>query len=65
MQRVTRGIGDAFGLPEKALRETFLPALFEGLGEGAPEREGTRERSHPPTSETSETGPSVPNADSP
>ena len=29
MQRVTPGIGDAFGPVEKALRETFVPALFE------------------------------------
>ena len=38
MQRVTLGIGDAFGPVEKALQETFVPALFEVLGEGAPER---------------------------
>ena len=36
MQRVTPGIGDAFGLVEGALRETFLLFLFRGLGEGAP-----------------------------
>ena len=42
MQRVTPGIGDAFGLAEKALQETFVPALFEGLGESAPERGVTR-----------------------
>ena len=35
-------IGDALVPTEKALRETFLPALFEGLGEGAPERRVTR-----------------------
>ena len=34
MQRVTPGIGDALGPEEEALRETFLPALFQGLGEG-------------------------------
>ena len=38
MQRVTPGIGDAFGPVEKALQETFLPEIFEGLGEGAPEQ---------------------------
>ena len=38
MQRVNPGIGDAFVPFEKSLRETFLPALFEGLGEGAPGR---------------------------
>ena len=36
VQRVTLGIGDAFSPLEKALWETFLPALFEGLGDGAP-----------------------------
>ena len=34
MQRVTPVVGDAFGPVEKALQETFVPALFEGLGEG-------------------------------
>ena len=38
MQQVTPGISDAFDLVEKALRETFVPALFEGLCDGAPER---------------------------
>ena len=38
VQRVTPVIGDAFGPVEKALRETLLPEIFEGLGEGAPER---------------------------
>ena len=42
VQRVTPGIGDAFGPVEKALRETFVPALFEGLGDGVPERGVTR-----------------------
>ena len=42
VQRVTPGIGDAFGLVEKALRETFVPALFEGLVNGIPERGVTR-----------------------
>ena len=32
MQRVTTGIGDAFGPLEEALQETFLPDLFQGLG---------------------------------
>ena len=32
VQQVTPGIGDAFGPVEKALWETFLPALFEVLG---------------------------------
>ena len=38
MKRVSPGIGDAFSLVEKALKETFVSALFERLGEGAPER---------------------------
>ena len=38
VQRVTLGIGNAFGPKEMAMKETFVPALFEGLGEGAPER---------------------------
>ena len=42
MQRVTLDIGDAFGLVEKALRETFVPEFFEALGEGIPERGVTR-----------------------
>ena len=42
MQRVTPGIGDDFGPVEKALRETFVPALVEGLGDGVPERGITR-----------------------
>ena len=37
MQWVTPGIGDAFVPVEKALRETFVPALLEGLGDGVPE----------------------------
>ena len=37
-QRVIPGIGDAFGPLEKALRENFFLALFEGLVEGAPWR---------------------------
>ena len=42
MQRVTPGVGDAFRLVETALTETFVPALFEGLSEGVPERGVTR-----------------------
>ena len=42
MRWVTPGIGDAFGPVEKALRETFVPELFEGLGDGVPERGVTR-----------------------
>ena len=38
VQQVTPGIGDAFVPVEKALRETSVPALFEGLGNGVPER---------------------------
>ena len=37
MQRVTPGIRDAFGPVEKALQEIFVPDLFEGKAEGAPE----------------------------
>ena len=33
VQWVTPGIGDAFGPVVKALRETFVPALSEGLGD--------------------------------
>ena len=42
MQRATPGLGDAFGPVEEALREIFVPALYEGLREGVPEREITR-----------------------
>ena len=34
VQRVTPGIGDAFGPVEQALQETCIPSLFQGLGEG-------------------------------
>ena len=34
VQRVTPGIGNAFRLVETALKETFMPTLFEGLGDG-------------------------------
>ena len=42
LQRVTPGVGAAFGPVEEALREVFLPALFRGLTEGLPTRENTR-----------------------
>ena len=42
VQQVTTGIGEAFGPVEKALKETLVPEMFEGLGEGAPERGVTR-----------------------
>ena len=38
VQRVTPGIRGALGPVEKELRETFVPALFEGLGEVSPDR---------------------------
>ena len=38
MQRVTPGISNAFRPAETAPNETFLLALFEGLGDGVPER---------------------------
>ena len=60
MQRVAPGIGDAFGPVEKALRENFFPALFEGLGDGS-----TGARDHPPASETGRTGPSITNTGGP
>ena len=42
MQQVTPGVGDSFEPVEKALKETFVPALFEGLCEGVLERGVTR-----------------------
>ena len=42
LQWVTPGIGDDFGLVAQALRETFILALFQGLGEGTPGRGVTR-----------------------
>ena len=42
VQRVTPGVGDSFGPAEDALKETFVPELFEGLREGMPERGVTR-----------------------
>ena len=38
VQRVTPGVRDSFGPVEEALKETFVPALFEGLRDGVPER---------------------------
>ena len=42
MQRVTPGIGDAFGNVEEVLWDNVLPALLQGLREGAPGRGFTR-----------------------
>ena len=42
VQGVTPGAGEAFGPVEEALREIFVPALFEGLREVVPKREITR-----------------------
>ena len=42
VQRVTPGVGAAFGPVKEALREVFIPALFWGLTEGLPTRENTR-----------------------
>ena len=42
MQQVTPGIGDAFGPVEEEIATTFLPELFEGVGDGAPGRAITR-----------------------
>ena len=42
MQRVTPGVRDAFGPVEDALREIFVPELFQGLREGVPEQGVTR-----------------------
>ena len=41
VQWVTPGIRDAFGPVEEALQETFILALFQGLGEGTPGRGAT------------------------
>ena len=38
MQRVTLGIGDAFGSVEEEIATTFLPELFKGVGYGSPGR---------------------------
>ena len=42
MQRVTLGIGDAFGTVEEEIATAFLPELFEGVGDGTPGRTITR-----------------------
>ena len=42
MQWVTTGVGNAFGLVETALKETFVPELFEGLRADVPEQGVTR-----------------------
>ena len=42
MQRVTPVVVNSFGPVERALKETFVPELFEGLREGVPERGVTR-----------------------
>ena len=41
MQRVTPGISNTFGPVEEEIAKAFLPALFEGVGDGAPGREIT------------------------
>ena len=41
VQRVTPGVGEAFGPVEEALREIFVMALFRGLSEGLPTRKNT------------------------
>ena len=38
MQRVTPNIRDAFGPAKKALRDSFMPELFQGIGEIIPGR---------------------------
>ena len=38
VQRVTPGIGAEFGPVEEEIAKEFLPALFEGVGDGAPIR---------------------------
>ena len=42
MQRVNPGISNAFGPVEEDIAKAFLPALFEGAGDGAPGRDITR-----------------------
>ena len=42
MQQVTPGIRDAFDPVETVLKETFVPTLFEGMGNGVPKRGVTR-----------------------
>ena len=36
MQQVTPGIGEEFGPVEEEIAKAFFPALFEGVGDGAP-----------------------------
>ena len=38
VQQMIPGIGDAFRPVETVLKETFVPELFKGLGDGVPER---------------------------
>ena len=38
VQRVTPGIGNAFGPVEEEIATAFLPELFKGVGDGAPGR---------------------------
>ena len=42
VKQVDLGIGKNFGPAEKAMWETFVPALFKGLCDGAPDRGVTR-----------------------
>ena len=42
MQRVTPGIGNAFGTVEEEIATAFLPELFKGVGDGASGRAITR-----------------------
>ena len=42
VQRLTPGIGDVFGPVEEDIEKAFFPALFEGVGDGAPGRAITR-----------------------
>ena len=42
VQWVNPGISDAFGPVEEEIAKAFLPALFEGVGDGPPGREITR-----------------------
>ena len=42
VQRLTPGVGGAFGPVEEALQEIFFPAFFQGLLERLPTRENTR-----------------------
>ena len=42
VQRVTPGTGNPFRPVKEEIAKAFLPALFEGAGDGAPGREITR-----------------------